>query len=119
MDTTYLERAKNLAADMIDLFWDDEQGGFYFYGTDNEELLIRPKEYYDGALPSGNSVAALQLVRLARLTGDYKLEEKVEDLFKVSGAKASHYPMGHTYMLMAYLTTQMKMKENNRVWQGL
>ena len=109
--TTYLERAKNLAADMIDLFWDDEQGGFYFYGTDNEELLIRPKEYYDGALPSGNSVAALQLVRLARLTGDYKLEEKVEELFKVSGAEASHYPMGHTYMLMAYLTTQMKMKE--------
>ncbi|WP_455675580.1 thioredoxin domain-containing protein, partial [Pradoshia sp.] len=111
VDISYLKRAKDLASEMIQLFWDEEHGGFYFYGTDNEELLIRPKEFYDGALPSGNSVAALQLVRLGRLTGDYKLEEKVEELFKVSGADVSHYPMGHTYMLMAYLTTQMKMKE--------
>lgn len=111
LNIAYLEQAKKLASEMTRLFWDDEHGGFYFYGIDNEALLIRSKEYYDGALPSGNSVAALQLLRLSRLTGDFQLEEKVEELFRTSGADVTHYPMGHTYMLMAYLTTAMKMKE--------
>ena len=108
---SYLEKAKKLANQMIKLFWDEENGGFFFYGEDNEELLIRPKDIYDGALPSGNSVATLQMLRLARLTGEYALEEKVEQVFNCFGDEVIHYPMGHTYMLMAYLTTQMKMKE--------
>ena len=110
-DVSYLEKAKTLTNQMIELFWDKENGGFFFYGEDNEELLIRPKEIYDGALPSGNSVATLQILRLARLTGEYSLEEKVERVFNVFGDDVIHYPMGHTYMLMAYITTQMKMKE--------
>lgn len=110
-DLAYLEKAKTLASQMMELFWDDEEGGFFFYGTDNEELLIRPKEAYDGALPSGNSVAALQLLRLSRLTGEYSLEEKVQQTFEAFSDEVIHYPMGHTYMLMAYLTTQMRMKE--------
>jgi uncharacterized protein YyaL (SSP411 family) len=52
--------------------------GSFFYGQDHEELLIRLKDGYDGSQPSGNSMVALQMLKLARLTGDYKLEEKVE-----------------------------------------
>ncbi len=51
------------------LFWDDENGGYFFSPDDGEKLLVRQKEVYDGAIPSGNSVAALNLLRLARLTG--------------------------------------------------
>ena len=111
LDLSYLEKAKSLSNQMIELFWDEDNGGFFFYGEDNEELLIRPKEIYDGALPSGNSVATLQMLRLARLTGEFSLEEKVERVFHIFGDDVIHYPMGHTYMLMAYITTQMKMKE--------
>jgi uncharacterized protein YyaL (SSP411 family) len=52
--------------------------GSFFYGQDHEELLIRLKDGYDGSQPSGNSMVALQMLKLVRLTGDYKLEEKVE-----------------------------------------
>ncbi|QFK71402.1 thioredoxin domain-containing protein [Pradoshia sp. D12] len=110
-DLSYLKKAKTLTHQMIELFWDGENGGFYFYGEDNEELLIRPKDVYDGALPSGNSVATLQMLRLARLTGEFSLEDKVQNVFDAFGDDVIHYPMGHTYMLMAYMTTQMKMKE--------
>src|SRR5690606_11076623 len=57
-DPMYLDRALALSREMIRLFWDDEDGGFYFYGSDAETLIHRPKEIYDGALPSGNAVAA-------------------------------------------------------------
>ncbi|MFL6560464.1 MAG: thioredoxin domain-containing protein, partial [Bacillus sp. (in: firmicutes)] len=57
----YLRKARTLTKKMLDLFWDQEEGGFFFYGNDNEELLVRQKEAYDGAIPSGNSVAAMQM----------------------------------------------------------
>lgn len=65
----YLKRALLLLDEMKDLFWDRERGGFFFYGRDSEQLIARPKEVYDGAVPSGNSVAALNIIRLARMTG--------------------------------------------------
>ena len=66
----YLAQAVKLAGIMLDFFFDRERGGFYPYASDGEQLLTRTKEVYDGAMPSGNSVAALVLLRLARLTGD-------------------------------------------------
>jgi uncharacterized protein YyaL (SSP411 family) len=65
----YLEEAIHLNQKMMELFGDEERGGFYFSGRDNESLITRSKELYDGATPSGNSVAALNLLRLARMTG--------------------------------------------------
>ncbi len=53
LELGYIDRAKDLAKEMVDLFWDQEEGGFFFYGNDNEELLVRQKEAYDGAIPSG------------------------------------------------------------------
>ncbi len=61
---------------MLRLFWDEENGGFFFYGSDAEQLFTRPKEIYDGAMPSGNSAAALNLLRLSKHTYDARLSQK-------------------------------------------
>ncbi|MCQ6280567.1 thioredoxin domain-containing protein [Bacillus sp. EB600] len=126
LELDYIERAKNLTKEMVDLFWDEEEGGFFFYGSDNEELLIRQKEAYDGAIPSGNSVAAMQMLRLARLTGEYQLEEKVQRLFDANAKQLTQYPEGHAFLLQTYLMTQMGMKEvivlkskNDKIAQSL
>jgi uncharacterized protein len=110
-DLSYLQKAKQLATQMIDLFLDEQNGSFYFHRKDQEKLLVRQKEVYDGALPSGNSVAALQLLRLARLSGDFKLEEIVQGIFQAFSVDVRRYPVDHAYMLQAFLTTQIKMKE--------
>lgn len=107
----YLEEAKKLADNMMDLFWDDHAGGFFFSGNDDEPLLVRQKESYDGALPSGNSVAACQLLRLAKLTGDFTLEEKVQQIFRVFSKDIHDYPNGHAMMLQSVMLSQQAMKE--------
>lgn len=106
-----IERAKDLTKDMLDLFWDQKEGGLFFYGRDNEELLVRQKEAYDGAILAGNSVTAMGMLRLARLTGEYQLEEKVQQLFDANARQLSQYPEGHAFLLQTYLMTQMGMKE--------
>ncbi len=107
----YLEEAKKLAGNMMDLFWDDHAGGFFFSGNDDEPLLVNQKESYDGALPSGNSVAACQLLRLAKLTGDFTLEEKVQQMFQVFSKDIHDYPNGHAMMLQSVMLSQQAMKE--------
>ena len=87
--------------DMVELFWDPEEHGFFFYGRDGEELLARPKEVYDGATPSGNSVAAANLLRLARLTGDPKLEQLSKQQLEAFSAYLEEHPSGHTHFLTA------------------
>ena len=74
--TKYLETARVLINHTISHFWDSEKRGFYFTPDDSEELLVRRREIYDGAMPSGNSVAMYNLVRFARIFGDSDLEEK-------------------------------------------
>ncbi len=111
LNLAYLDKAKRLTKEMIDLFWDQQDGGFFFTGKDNEELLVRQKEAYDGAIPSGNSVATQQIIRLARLTGAFELEEKVQQLFDAFALEITRYPAGHTVLLQSYLLTQMGMKE--------
>jgi uncharacterized protein len=107
LELGYIERAKDLTKDMLDLFWDQEEGGLFFYGRDKEELLVRQKEAYDGAILAGNSVAAMGMLRLARLTGEYQLEEKVQQLFDANARQLSQYPEGHAFLLQTYLMTQM------------
>lgn len=97
----YLQDAVQLTEAMIDSFGDEESGGFYFYGKDAEQLLIRPKEVYDGAMPSGNGVAAHNLIRLARMTQNERFDGQVEHLFRTFAQTVEHSPGAHTYLLTA------------------
>jgi len=100
-DTRFLEQALAATELMIDLFWDEADGGFFFTGKENEQLITKSKEIYDGAIPSGNSVAALNLLRLGRMTGKVELEEKAERMFKAFGSSIAPMPKVYTQFLNA------------------
>ncbi|MBP1995506.1 thioredoxin domain-containing protein [Paenibacillus eucommiae] len=97
----YLQEAIQLNEEMLRLFWDDEKGGLFFYGSDGEQLLTRPKEIYDGAMPSGNSAAALNMLRLSKLTYDAQLSQKADRQLEAFAGAVSQYPIGHSLMLAA------------------
>jgi len=78
----YLKRAIDLNEILIKEFWDTQNGGFYFTSNKSEELIARQKDVYDGAIPSGNSIALLNLIRLARFTADSNFEKKASELVK-------------------------------------
>jgi uncharacterized protein len=80
-------------------FRDDVNGGFFFTPHDAETLLIRPKELYDGAIPSGNSVAFLNILRLSRMTGDVELDERAHEIYRAFCESADAMPTAHTHFL--------------------
>jgi len=99
----YLRKALELTEQMLNLFWDDKNGGLFFNGKDSEELIIRSKEIYDGAMPSGNSVAALNLIKLSRITGDVELSDKAWQLFSAFAESVSSHPSAHAFLLTALM----------------
>jgi uncharacterized protein YyaL (SSP411 family) len=107
----YLKKALELNDNMLSLFWDEDDGGLFLYGSDGEELIIRPKEIYDGATPSGNSVATLNFLRLARLIGRSDLEEKAQRQFRTFASYLNSVGAGHTFMLIALLFSLAESKE--------
>jgi uncharacterized protein YyaL (SSP411 family) len=100
-DPDYIIYALELQEQQNKLFWDEEEGGFYFYGSDGEALLFRPKELYDGAMPSGNSVAALNLLRLARLTGKEDIARLADEQIAAFAGEVALYPQAHAHFMMA------------------
>lgn len=101
--TEYLENAIFRAEQMEYLFRDEERGGYYATAADAEALLYRPKETYDGALPSGNSAAAMLLQRLAALTGEEKWQEAADRQLRFMAGEAEEYPAGYSFTLLAML----------------
>ncbi len=99
-DAAYLAEAARLADLMRGLFWDDAAGGFFFTAEGAEGLIIRTKEVYDGAIPSGNSVAALDLIRLGRLMARPGLESLASDLMTAFSGEIEAMPGAHSFMLM-------------------
>jgi uncharacterized protein YyaL (SSP411 family) len=97
----YLREARQLTTEMIRLFWDQGRGGFYLTGVDGEKLLMRPREVYDGAIPSGNSVAAHNLLRLSRMTLEEEGEAKAAALMKAFSKEVNQGPAGYAQLLMA------------------
>ncbi|HID28673.1 MAG TPA: thioredoxin domain-containing protein [Desulfobacterales bacterium] len=100
-DIRYLEEAVALNEAMTDIFWDRQDGGLYFTGKGNEPLITRSKEIYDGALPSGNSIAALNFLRLARMTGDLGFEKRAEELARAFSRQVTAQPIAYTQLLVA------------------
>ncbi|HTK25248.1 MAG TPA: thioredoxin domain-containing protein [Pyrinomonadaceae bacterium] len=90
----YLTEAKRLANLMIDEFWDEENGGFFFTASDHEELIVRNKDYYDNATPSGNSVAADVLLKLSKFFADEKYERFAATVLRLVATQISRYPQG-------------------------
>ena len=97
----YLQEALVLTDDMLRLFWDDKEGGLYFTGSDGEELIARMKDAYDGAIPSGNSVAALNLLRLGRMTMRQELEKQAEQAMESFGTTISRSHTAFSQLLIA------------------
>jgi len=100
-DLRYLEEAIRIQAELDAHFWDQENDGYFFTADDAEQLISRPKESYDGAIPSGNSAAALNLVRLGRMTGNTAYEERASALMTAFGGNIARSPMGHAMLLTA------------------
>ncbi|MDP4118973.1 MAG: thioredoxin domain-containing protein [Bacillota bacterium] len=97
----YLDRAILFYNSAADRFLDKENGGFYLYGKDNEQLIVKPKETYDDALPSGNSVMAWNLTKLWQITEDEKYKEAAQKQISFMSARVNNYPMGHSFFLLA------------------
>jgi len=98
-EVKYLQRALSLNEDMISHFCDEKQGGFFFAADDAEDVLVRDKEIYDGAYPSGNSVAALNLLILARMTGKPEFEVKAAQILQIFSESISQAPAAHCSLM--------------------
>jgi uncharacterized protein len=79
----WLKEADRLSEILLEQFWDTKDGGLFYTSADHEELVTRPKSHYDGAIPSGASVAVFDLLRLSRLTGKKNYEERALELLKL------------------------------------
>ena len=100
-DVDYLQAALDLNSEMIKYFWDEQDGGFYFTAEDAEELIVRQKEIYDGAIPSGNSVAVSNLFRLSRITANTDFEDKANKIMLAFSKDVESAPSGYTQMMVA------------------
>lgn len=109
--STYLKQARAFTDDMIDLFWDTEQGGFFFNGHDSEKLLSREKEIYDGALPSGNGVAAVMLAKMGFLTGETVYLDKLEEMYYTFYDDVSEVPVAGIHFIQSLLLMENRTKE--------
>lgn len=97
----FLQLAKETAYKAISDFFDKKYGGFYLYGKENENLIFRPKESYDGAMPSGNSVMTYNLVRLGFIFPDKEYEQILQKQLDYMSGEAEKYPAGYAMFLMA------------------
>ncbi len=87
---------------MIDEFWDEEEGGFFFTGRSHEELIVRAKDFFDNATPSGNSVAADVLLRLGLLSGNDDYQRRAATILRLTAVAARRYATGFGRLLCAF-----------------
>ncbi len=98
----FLNHAKQLCDKVIADF-KDSTGGFNFYSKESEQLILNPKETYDGAIPSGNSLMAYNLVNLFKITQDEKFKQQAKEQLDFISADAMHHPTGYAMFLVALL----------------
>ena len=100
-DLKYLEFAIELNNTLLNHFWDSENGGFYFTPDDGEEILVRKKESYDSAIPSGNSIQMLNLLKLSKITENEELKHKAVEIEKAFSKDVIMAPMAYTQFIVA------------------
>jgi uncharacterized protein YyaL (SSP411 family) len=100
-ESHWLREALQLTGAMTELFWDEADGGFFSNLTSELELAVAIKDAYDGPIPSGNSVAAQNILRLAALTDNEELKKRAETIFRAFRATLEQSPLEHTQMLCA------------------
>jgi uncharacterized protein YyaL (SSP411 family) len=110
-DLKYLTTAEGLAEKMIELFEDKENGGFFSTSAGDSSLLLRMKEDYDGAEPSGNSMATLALLRLAQFTGRADFQTSAQKTLEAFGPRLRAAPHSLPQMLVAYQFAKRKPKQ--------
>ena len=97
----WLEEANRLARLAVELFADDERGGFFMTARDAEELVVRTKDFDDNPVPSGNSMLAFVLLRLARIYGDDELEHRAVGVLRLLGTSMARIPSAFGWALCA------------------
>ena len=110
-DVTYLTEAIQLSDIMVNEFWDITNGGFFLGSESSEKLIVRAKTGYDGAIPSGNSVAAMNCSRLNRITGEIKWAEISDKIFTTFSNEIQQTPSGYASMINAFLFNSDNPKE--------
>jgi uncharacterized protein YyaL (SSP411 family) len=100
-DTKYFHEAKGLSDVMIEQFWDEAEGGFFFTSVDHEQLITRTKDYFDNATPSGNSVAAMALLKLWVLTQEHEYQKCAVSILRTMRQTLTRYPSAFGYLLCA------------------
>jgi len=109
-DVGWFREARSLADDMLRLFRDEERGGFFQTGSDAEALVVRPKDLYDNAVPSGNSAAARVLLKLSRYTGEAAYEEAALSALRLvaDGMRAAPTGFGHALCALDFAVGPVK-----------
>jgi uncharacterized protein YyaL (SSP411 family) len=100
-DPHWIAQALELESVLAARFWDEANGGYFTTGSNHEALIARLKSPHDGALPAGGSVQALNLLRLAELTGRGPLAQRAEAALKSVGALANRYPAAFSQLMIA------------------
>jgi uncharacterized protein YyaL (SSP411 family) len=101
LEAEHLREALRLNGELLERFWDGERGGLYQTAAGSAELPVRSREIYDGAVPSANSVAMLNLLRLGRLTADAELENRALAIEAAFAERVRQVPSAHTQLLAA------------------
>lgn len=101
-DERFLNISISLTNDMIKNYYDKSNGGFFLTHKDNNDLIIRAKELYDGAIPSGNSVATMNLLRLGLITDNYQYDKIVSNQLSFLATKINKAPSYYIYTLISH-----------------
>ena len=102
-NTYYLKSALELSEIMVADFLDKKRGGFFIGPNNGEKLIVRAKDSYDGAIPSGNAVAAMNFIRISKFTGDSKWEDIAQNTFLAFSESIKRIPSAHSFMLSSFM----------------
>ncbi len=97
----WIDEARRTADAMLDLFWDEANGGLFTTGKDAEQLITRPKDLFDSALPAANSVAGVALLRLGALVDEVRYTEHADAILRLLAGPLERQPSAFAHLLEA------------------